>query len=110
MAKQKTNTVSDKTVAEAMVMAKATQKPGQDKEQTKLIAQGIQKGIAEYKKREKEKSRQRDKERKQEIKQKAQQQSVASDEPEVAAQKTCYLPWVLLLLSWAGFAGYLFFI
>ncbi|MCA2486923.1 MULTISPECIES: DUF2956 family protein, partial [Vibrio] len=33
------------TQTEAMKIAKATQKPGQTKEQTKLIAQGIEKGI-----------------------------------------------------------------
>lgn len=38
------------TQTEAMKIAKATQKPGQTKEQTKLIAQGIEKGIAQYKK------------------------------------------------------------
>ncbi|MEF1163713.1 DUF2956 family protein, partial [Vibrio parahaemolyticus] len=37
------------TQTEAMKIAKATQKPGQTKEQTKLIAQGIEKGIAQYK-------------------------------------------------------------
>ncbi|GIU31812.1 hypothetical protein TUM4433_23950 [Shewanella schlegeliana] len=41
--------ISNETKTEAMKVAKATQKPGQTKEQTKLIAQGIEKGIAEYK-------------------------------------------------------------
>ncbi len=40
---------SPQTQQEAMKVAKATQKPGQTKEQTKLIAQGIEKGIALYK-------------------------------------------------------------
>ena len=34
---------SEKTREESLQVAKATQKPGQTKEQTKLIAQGIQK-------------------------------------------------------------------
>ena len=32
-----------------MKIARSTQRPGQTKEQTKLIAQGIQKGIDQYK-------------------------------------------------------------
>ncbi len=55
---------SEQTQQEAMGIAKATQKPGQTKEQTKLIAQGIEKGIALYKKQQKEKSRQADKAKK----------------------------------------------
>lgn len=58
------NTVSEQTQQDAMDVAKATQKPGQTKEQTKLIAKGIEKGIAEYKKRQKDKARQLDKKRK----------------------------------------------
>ncbi len=52
------------TQTEAMKIAKATQKPGQTKEQTKLIAQGIEKGIAQYKKQQKERNRQADKAKK----------------------------------------------
>ncbi|WP_438883914.1 DUF2956 family protein, partial [Bacillus cereus group sp. BC317] len=51
---------SPQTQQEAQAIAKASQKPGQTKEQTKLIAQGIEKGIALYKKQQKEKSRQAD--------------------------------------------------
>ena len=40
------NSVSDKVKDDAMKIARGTQKPGQTKEQTKLIAEGIQKGIA----------------------------------------------------------------
>ena len=42
--------ISEQTKADAAKIAKGTQKPGQTKEQTKLISQGIEKGIAEYKK------------------------------------------------------------
>ena len=49
---------------EAMVVARGIQKPGQTKEQTKLIAQGIAKGIEVYKRQQSAKSRERDKSRK----------------------------------------------
>lgn len=45
------------TKEEALRVAKGTQSPGQTKEQTKLIAKGIEKGIALYKKQEREKVR-----------------------------------------------------
>lgn len=50
MAKHNATNISNETVEEALAIAKKTQKSGQSKEQTRLIAQGIQKGIAEYKK------------------------------------------------------------
>lgn len=50
--------------AEAMRIAKSTQVHGQDKEQTKLIAKGIEKGLALYKRQQKAKARERDKARK----------------------------------------------
>ena len=46
----KKNNISEQTKDEALKIARGTQKPGQAKEQTKLIAQGIQKGIEQYKK------------------------------------------------------------
>ena len=51
-----------------MQIARATQRPGQTKEQTKLIAAGIQKGIDQYKKQHKAKLREIDKRRKKEQK------------------------------------------
>jgi len=59
MAKYKKE-VSKEVIAESEKMAKATQRPGQTKEQTKLIAQGIQKGIEQYKKHNKAKARELD--------------------------------------------------
>lgn len=53
---------------EALKVARSIQKPGQTKEQTKLIAQGIAKGIELYKKQQSAKSRERDKARKKAIK------------------------------------------
>ena len=58
----KTIIPSEQTQQQAMKVALATQKQGQTKEQTKLIAQGIEKGIALYKKQQKEKSRQEERE------------------------------------------------
>ena len=43
---------SQEVQTEAIKVAKSIQKPKQTKEQTKLIAQGIEKGIAEYKKQQ----------------------------------------------------------
>ncbi|MFC6672210.1 DUF2956 domain-containing protein [Marinobacterium aestuariivivens] len=92
------------TQDEAMKIARSTQRPGQTKEQTKLIAQGIQKGIAEYKKQQKAKARAVDKERKQAAKhEEATDTSTAESTPE---RRTSPLPWVLLILSWCLFAAY----
>lgn len=51
MTKLKKGDVSVETETEALRLAKKSQKEGQTKEQTRLVAQGIQKGIAEYKKK-----------------------------------------------------------
>lgn len=106
-------TPSPETQNNALAMAKATQKPGQNKEQTKLIAAGIEKGIAEYKKREKAKARDRDKARKQQLKAKSNDRQIDDTDMhqgESNSQMTA-AAWSLLgllLLSWAGFAVYLF--
>lgn len=102
MAKNKPST---QTIDEALKVAKGTAKPGQTKEQTKIIAQGIEKGIAEYKKREKAKARERDKNRKKE--QNPQQgtsveEQTTGTKPANGAAKL--LPWLLLVFSWLGFA------
>ena len=93
--------VSEEVVNDALGMAKATQKPGQTKEQTKLIAQGIQKGIEQYKKQHKVKVRQQDKLRKN--RQEPSAEAVA-EEPIVVSNTISWTPWVLLGLSWLGFA------
>ena len=89
-----------------MQVAKSIQKPGQTKEQTKLIAQGIQKGIDQYKKQQKAKAREADKLRK---KQQRHSDQVDDAEPLVAEQSSAgsKLPWILLILSWIGFIAYL---
>ncbi len=99
---------SKETQDQAMKVAKGTQKKGQNKEQTKLIAQGIEKGIAEYKKQQSKKSRERDKDRKQQIKEKqrlAQELDGLGNITETKANNN--LPWFLLMLSWLGFISYL---
>ncbi len=100
--------ISDKTKNEAMKAAKATKKPGQTKEQTKLIAAGIEKGIAEYKKQHKNKARDRDRTRKQDIKSKAIITKAAEIETSdlVSQSNVHLLPWSLLTISWIGFIGF----
>ena len=106
------NKVSAETQEQALKVAKANQRPGQTKEQTKLIAQGIEKGIAEYKKQHSKKVRELDKQRKQKVK----HQQIKNDElePEDISSNSHnqsavnLLPWLLLGLSWLGFVLYYF--
>jgi hypothetical protein len=98
------------TQNEAMNIARATQKPGQTKEQTKLIAQGIEKGIALYKKQQKERNRQADRARKKQLRDRQRQtDDVAEEETQADVESksshSSALPWVLLALSWIGFAA-----
>ncbi len=99
--------ISNETKEQAMKIAKATQKPGQTKEQTKLISAGIEKGIAEYKKQQKVKARQRDKLRKQQAKNKQEPQNEIPQQAVEQTSQAQYLPWGLLIISWIGFASYL---
>jgi hypothetical protein len=104
---KKQQAVSEKTQEEAMQIARATQKPGQSKEQTKLISQGIQKGIDHYKKQQKAKARELNKQLKKAANTK---HEVAEVEPiEIEPVKSSRLPWVLLLISWTVFIAYTFF-
>jgi len=50
-----------------MKIARGTQKPGQTKEQTKLISQGIKKGIDQYKKQQSARARELDKNSKKQL-------------------------------------------
>ncbi len=104
----KQSTSLEKPGEEALAIARGTQKPGQTKEQTRLIAQGIQKGIALYKKQQAAKKRELDKK----IKKVA---VMASHEPAsvemVADMGQCQsgkLAWILLFLSWFCFGIYFF--
>ena len=72
---------SQQTQEEALKIARGTQRPAQTKEQTRLIAQGIQKGIDLYKRQQKEKARALNKRLKKASKQK--EESVDSEDSEV---------------------------
>lgn len=100
---KKHGNVSDETKEDAMSAAKATQRPGQTKEQTKLIAQGIQKGIDHYKKQQKAKARELDKKLK---KARSSSPEITVETKEVVRYKLPWLPWTLLGISWVIFAIY----
>ena len=99
--------VSKQARAEALKIARGTQRPGQKKEQTKLIARGIEKGIAEFRKREKTKARERDKLRRKAPKEPKSTQPQAEQtqhvQTEKSALRSAWIPWLLLLASWAYF-------
>ena len=103
MSKYKNDT-SAEVIAESDKIAKATQRPGQSKEQTKLIAQGIQKGIEQYKKNNKAKARELDKKLKNIKHSKNKSDDGAEMDVEIkAAKKISFLtvlPWLLLVASW----------
>jgi len=107
MAKQPISTQSH---TQATAIANGTKKAGQTKEQTKLIAAGIEKGIAHYKKQHKAKMREQDKQRKKSKNISTPSDEVPSTEPAIPLkqQTTNHLPWVLLIASWLGFVGYFF--
>ena len=89
-----------------MRIARGTQRPGQTKEQTRLIAQGIRKGIEQYKKQQSAKARDLDRKLK-----KANQQFAATEQDEREVEEKIvyrqhWLPWLLLVLSWLLAAGY----
>ncbi len=95
---------SQETRDEAMKIARGTQRPGQTKEQTRLIAQGIQKGIDQYKKQQKAKAREFDKQRKKS--QSRQPEAVDVQEvKEVVTYRQHPLPWILLVMTWVGIAA-----
>jgi hypothetical protein len=99
---------SPQTQKEAIKLAKATQRPAQTKEQTKLIAQGIQKGIELYKKQQKEKARELSKRLKKASAQKPDPEDADENEQEpIIIYRHHWLPWVLLVVSWLGMVIYL---
>ncbi|MFM2477852.1 DUF2956 domain-containing protein [Celerinatantimonas sp. MCCC 1A17872] len=102
------NTSSPQVNQQAQALAKANQRPGQNKAQTKLIEEGIRKGIEQYKKQQKAKARELDKARK--IKDKQNQQARLQTAPEQdvieSSQTQAKLPWILLGLSWLIFVVY----
>jgi len=106
----KKNKVSEQTRDEAQKIARGTQKPGQTKEQTRLIAQGIQKGIDQYKKQQKAKTRELNKKLKQVTQQQQSPDHATTDNrPLAESTRSGRLPWILLVFSWLIFALYVFF-
>ena len=103
----KKQTASPESRNEAMEIAKGTQRPGQTKQQTRLIAQGIQKGIDQYKKQHKTKLREMDKRLKT-----TQLKTSSANETEFQKQTVYqqhWLPWLLLAFSWLGAGLYFYF-
>ena len=103
----KKDRVSDRTKDDATKIARGTQRPGQTKEQTKLIAQGIQKGINQYKKQQCVKTRELDKKLKKAAVSHVSDKSSTGNTADSAAVKSNFLPWLLLIISWFGFAAYI---
>jgi len=101
--------VSPETQNDAMKSAKATQRPGQTKEQTKLISLGVEKGINHYKKQQKEKSRELSRKLQKVSKQSSLlSDSVMKETEQTLVYKQSMLPWGLLFISWAIFIVYNF--
>lgn len=106
-AKKESKKESRDTKAEALKLAEGYAPAGQTKENTKLIAKGVQRGIEQYLRQHSEKSRNLDKRAKQLKKNLDSLSAQAAEETVVEpAQKSAVLPWCLLLISWILFAGY----
>ncbi len=101
---------SPQTQEEALRITKGIQRPGQTKEQSKLIAQGIQKGIELYKKQQKEKARELNRRLKKASLQKTTSVDTGDHEIEhIIVYRQHGLPWVLLVISWIiAVMGYFF--
>jgi hypothetical protein len=91
---------SPQTRTAALNIARATQQPGQSKEQTRLIAQGIQKGIAQYKQQLKSRARKLDKESRKLAGKKIPAGGAGKGGGEKIVYKQHGLPWMLLFISW----------
>lgn len=107
--KKNQHAASEKTIDEANKIANGIKKPGQNKEQTKLIAQGIQKGIEQYKKQQKAKARELDKQLKKAKTPLQLTQEETHSETHLKPSSTNWLPWGLLAGSWLGFIVYAVF-
>ena len=109
MAKYSKNSASaEKTAEEALQIARGTQKPGQSKDQTRLIAQGIQKGIEQYKKQHAAKKRDLDKKLKKVVASGSHESTSDEMDVEMVSGQSNKLPWILLILSWLGFGIFYF--
>jgi len=97
---------SEATHDEAVRIARGTQRPGQTKEQTRLIAQGIQKGIEQYKKQQSARARELDKSIKKIKQQPTPHETHAIEAQEKIVYRQHWLPWLLLVLSWTAIAAF----
>ena len=97
--------LSEASQDEAMRVARGIQRPGQTKEQTRLIAQGIQKGIEQFKKQQNVKTRELDKKLKKVNQQIASPEAHKVEVQERVIYRQHWLPWVLLVLSWLALAA-----
>lgn len=97
------------TKVKAEQVASGIKKPGQTKEQTKLVQQGIQKGIEQYKKEQKAKARAADKEKKKRLKSKIVESENCPNDESSATLRVAKLPWLLLLASWLFFFVYIYY-
>jgi len=102
----KKNLISAETKDDAIKIARGTQRPGQTKEQTRLIAQGIQKGIDLYKKQQKGKARELDKKLRKVTSKPEYKESSRDSIQHKQAVKSNLFPWFLLVVSWIAFAIY----
>ncbi len=104
---QKKHNSSPETRHQAMKVARSNQRPGQTKEQTRLIAQGIQKGIEQYKKQQKIKARELDKKIKKVNAQiKSPNTAPNIETREIIKYRQHWLPWSLLAISWIAMVAY----
>ena len=97
--------LSEASQDEAIRVARGIQRPGQTKEQTRLIAQGIQKGIEQFKKQQNVKTRELDKKLKKVNQQIASPEAHKVEVQERVIYRQHWLPWVLLVLSWLALAA-----
>jgi hypothetical protein len=90
----------------AMDIAQGIQSPGQTKEQTRLVARGIEKGIAQFKKLHSVKERELDKALKR-LERVVPEPRAPADVPSTQSvrYKQHWLPWAMLILTWLGIAG-----
>jgi hypothetical protein len=100
--------VSREIHSEAMKIARSRQVPGQTKEQTRLIAQGIQRGIEQYLRAQAERTRELDRKLKRidADAPNAQESSADAPQPGRIPYRLHWLPWLLLILTWLGIGAY----
>ncbi len=100
----KKNKISAETKDDAVKIARGTQRPGQTREQTRLIAQGIQKGIDLYKKQQKGKARELDKKLRKVTSKAEPEENSREHIQQQQPVNNNILPWFLLVVSWIAYA------